>query len=44
MSNFGPFQPPGNVTFDIVGNFEGPIKSAQGKNFENFFSQFFKKF
>ena len=25
-------------------NFEGPIKSAQGENFENFFSEFFKKF
>ena len=44
MSDFGPFQPPENVIFfDIGGYFEGPIKSAQGKNFEKSFFGIFQK-
>ena len=44
MSDFGPFQPPENVIFDIGAYFEGPIGRAQGKIFEIFFSEIFKKF
>ena len=43
MSDFGPFQPPENVIFDIGDYFQGPIGRAQGKNFEkNFFGNFQK--
>ena len=44
MSDIWHFQPPENVIFDNRSNFEGPIKSAQGKNFEFFFLGILKKF
>ena len=43
MSDFWPSQPPAKVIFDMRDNFEGPIKSAQGENFEKFFSGTFQK-
>ena len=37
MGDFWPSQPLQKWFFDMGDNFEGPIKSAQGENFERFF-------
>ena len=45
MGNFWPSQPLQKWFFDMGDNFEGPIKSAQGENFEKkFFRNLSKNF